>query len=132
MCNKALSLYFISPFEQFTTFFSEYQQDFISLMLTFYGISICYYAYILWSYFSKIDLGTEEVITAILKIIQTTTKVILNTNQVITFTLKVISTTTKVILSTNAMVSATAKVIRRSDHSHFKKYLNHYKSDLGH
>ena len=33
MYNTALSLYFIPPFEQFTTFFSEYQQDF-SLVLT--------------------------------------------------------------------------------------------------
>ena len=32
MYNTALSLYFIAPFEQFTTFFSEYQQDF-SLVL---------------------------------------------------------------------------------------------------
>ena len=32
MYNRALSLYFIPPFEQFTTYFSGYQQD-ISLML---------------------------------------------------------------------------------------------------
>ena len=31
MYNKAPSLYFIPPYEQFPTFFSEYQQDF-SLM----------------------------------------------------------------------------------------------------
>ena len=31
MYNKAPSLYFLPPYEQFPTFFSEYQQDF-SLM----------------------------------------------------------------------------------------------------
>ena len=30
MYTKALSLYFIPPFEQFPTFFSEYQQDFFA------------------------------------------------------------------------------------------------------
>ena len=35
--NKALSLYFILSFEQFTTFFYEYEQDF-SFMLTLYGM----------------------------------------------------------------------------------------------
>ena len=66
MCNKAPSLYFISPFEQFKTFFIEYQQDFISLMLTLYDINVCYYDYIFCSYFSKLIVTTEEVITATL------------------------------------------------------------------
>ena len=47
MCNKVLSLHFIPPFEQ--AFFGEYQQDFISLILTLYGINVCYYVYIFWS-----------------------------------------------------------------------------------
>ena len=50
MYNKVLSLYFIPPFEQFPTFFSEYKQDF-SLMLTLYGINLCYYFYIFSSNF---------------------------------------------------------------------------------
>ena len=56
-------LYCIPPFEQFTTFFSENQQDF-SLMLTLYGINVCYYFYILWGHFSKMIMTTEELITA--------------------------------------------------------------------
>ena len=52
----------------FKRFFCEYQQNFISLMLTFYGINVCYYVYISWSHFSKLILTTEEVITAIKKI----------------------------------------------------------------
>ena len=59
-------------------------------MLTLYGINVCYYGYIFWNHFSKLTLTTEEVITATLKIIQTTTKVILTTNEVITATLKVV------------------------------------------
>ena len=66
MYNKALSLYFIPPFEQFPMFFSEYKQDF-SLMVTLYGIYLCYYLYILSSHFSKVILTTEELITATLK-----------------------------------------------------------------
>ena len=41
--NKALCLYFIPPFEQFTTiFFSEYQQDFslIFIWYTFFYYSL--------------------------------------------------------------------------------------------
>ena len=61
MYNKALSLYFIPPFEQFSNvFFSEYKQDF-SLMV-WYKIF-----YNLLSHFSKVILTTEEVITATLK-----------------------------------------------------------------
>ena len=69
MCNKVLSLYFIPPFEQFATFFSEYQQDFILLILTLYGTNVCYYVYISWSHHLKLILTTEEVITATLKLI---------------------------------------------------------------
>ena len=69
MYNKALSLYFIHPFEQFPTFFSEYKQDFL-FMLTLYGINLCYYSYIFSSHFSKVILTTEEVITATLKLSQ--------------------------------------------------------------
>ena len=54
MYNKALSLYFIPPFEQFPAFFSEYKQDF-SLMVTL---------------FSKVILTTEEVLTATIKLSQ--------------------------------------------------------------
>ena len=36
-------------------------------MLTLYGISLCYYFYILSGHFSKVILTTEEVITATLK-----------------------------------------------------------------
>ena len=61
-------------------FFSEYLQDFIALMLTSYGINVCYYAYIFWSHSSKLILTTEEVITPTLKIIYTSIKVILDTN----------------------------------------------------
>ena len=75
MYTKAPSLHFIPPFEQCPNFFSENQQDF-SLMLTLYGINVCYYFYILWSHFSKVILTTEEVITATLKVISATTKVI--------------------------------------------------------
>ena len=64
MYYKALSLYFISPFEQFTTFFSEFQQDF-PLILTLYGVDFFYYFYILWSHFLKMILTSEEVITAL-------------------------------------------------------------------
>ena len=39
MYNKALSLYFINPFEQFPTFSSEYQRNF-SLMLTLHDINV--------------------------------------------------------------------------------------------
>ena len=60
MCNKALRLYFIPPFEQFTTFFSEYQQEFISLMLTFYGINVCYYVYIFLGPFFETDLHCSK------------------------------------------------------------------------
>ena len=66
--------------------FGEYQQDFISLMWTFYGINVCYYVYICWSHFSKLILTTKEVI-------------------------KKLSETTNVILATNKLVSATKKVI---------------------
>ena len=117
---------------------------------------------ILWSHFSKGILTTEEVITAIFKVISATTKVILATEEVIitnlnvisattkvilatgevsTVTLKVISAPTKVILVTDEMITATEKSSRqcnsylggwRSDHSHFRSYLSHYKGDLGH
>ena len=58
MYDKALRFYFIPRFEQFTTFFSEYQQD-LSLMLILYVISAP----------TKMTLTTEEVITATSKII---------------------------------------------------------------
>ena len=64
-------------------------------------------------------LATEEVSSATLKIIQTTTKVILTTEEVITTTLRVISATTKVILAT--------KEVRTHN---FKNDLSHYKSEL--
>ena len=83
----------------FQRFLSQHQQDF-SLMLTLYGINVCYYFYILWSHFSKVILTTEEVITAIFKVISVTTKVILVIEEVIIATLNVISVTTKVILAT--------------------------------
>ena len=76
MFNKlALSLYFIQPFKQFPTFFSECQQDF-SLMLTLYGINVCYYFYILWSHFSKVILTTEEMIKTSYQVISATTQFI--------------------------------------------------------
>ena len=87
MYNTALSLYFIHPFEQFTTFFSEYQQDF-SLMVTLKGTDFCYYFYILWSHFSKMILITEEVITASLKVISAITKEILAANKLVSATEK--------------------------------------------
>ena len=64
MYNEVLSLYFIPPFEPFTTLSNEYQHDFL-LMLTLYGINVCYDFYILWNLFSKMILTTEEVITAL-------------------------------------------------------------------
>ena len=65
---------------------SEFQQDF-SLMLTLYDINVFfYYFYILWSHFLKVILTTEEVNTAILKVILANTKVILVTDEVITAT----------------------------------------------
>ena len=76
-------------------------------MLTLYGINICYHFYILWSHFSKVILTTEEVITAIFKVISATTNVILATKEVITATLKVISVTTKVILATEEVITST-------------------------
>ena len=76
-------------------------------MLTLYSINVCYYFYILWSHFSKVILTTEEVITAIFKVISTTTKIILATEEVNTATLKVISATTKVILVTDEKITAT-------------------------
>ena len=57
-------------------------------MLTLYGINVCYYFYILWGHFSKVILTTEEVITAIFK-------VILVIEEVIITTLNIISATTK-------------------------------------
>ena len=56
-------------------------------------------------------LTTDEVITFILKVISTTTKVIFATEQVIRTTLKVISATTKVILTTEKVITAILKVI---------------------
>ena len=79
-------------------------------MLTLYGINVCYYFYILWSHFSKVILTTEEVITAIFKVISATTKVILATAEVITTILKVTSTTTKAILATEEINTATLTV----------------------
>ena len=58
-------------------------------------------------------LTFEEVITATLGI--------LTTEEVITITLKVISAITNVILATEEVITAT-----------LKKYLNHYKRDMGH
>ena len=58
-------------------------------------INVCYYFYILRSHFSKVILMTEEVITAIFKVISAATKVILTTENVIIATLNVISATTK-------------------------------------
>ena len=59
-------------------------------MLTLYGISVCYYFYILWSLFSKLILTTDELITATSEDISVTTKVILATEEVNTATLKII------------------------------------------
>ena len=56
-------------------------------MLILYGISVCYYFYILWSHFLKVSLITERLI-ATLKVISATAKVILGTEKVITTTLK--------------------------------------------
>ena len=90
----------------FQRFSSEYQQEF-SLMLTSYGINICYCFYFLWSHISKLILTTEKVITAAtLKVISATTKVILTTEEVIKTTLKVISATTKAILVTEEVITA--------------------------
>ena len=80
-------------------------------MLTLYGINVCYYFYILWGHFSKVILTTEEVITAIFKVISATTKVILVTEEVIIATLNVISATTKVILATEEVIITTLNVI---------------------
>ena len=60
-------------------------------------------------------------ITAILKNIQTTTKVILTTDEVITTTLFSYLSHYKSDLGHC-----------RSGHINFKSYLSHYKSDLGH
>ena len=79
-------------------------------MLTLYGINVCYYFYILWSHFSKVILTTEEVITAIFKVISTTTKVILATEKEIITNLNVISATTNGILATEEVITATLKV----------------------
>ena len=83
-------------------------------MVTLYGINVCFYFYILRSHFSKVILTTEEVITAILKVISATTKVILANEEVI------MHRNFKRYLSS------------WSDQSHFKSYLSHYTSDLGH
>ena len=93
----------------FQRFLGQYQQDF-SLMLTLYGINVSYYFYILWYHFSKVILTTEEVITAIFKVISATTKVILATEEVIIATLNVISATTKVILATAEVITTPLKV----------------------
>ena len=77
----------------FQRFLSQYQQDF-SLMLTLYGINVCYYFYILWSHFSKVILTTEEVITANFKVISATSKVILATEELIIATLNEVIVTT--------------------------------------
>ena len=88
MYNKALSLYFIPPYEQFPTFvFSEYNHDFL-LILFLYDINVCYYFYSLWCHFSKVILTTGEVITATVKVISATTKEVFATEEVITTTLK--------------------------------------------
>ena len=79
-------------------------------MLILYGINVCYYFYILWSHFSKVILTTEEVITAIFKVISATINVILANEVVITATLKVISVTTKVILATEEVITTTFKL----------------------
>ena len=111
MYNKALSFYCIPPFELFSTFcFSEYQKDFL-LMLTLYGINVCYYFHILSSHFSKDILTIEEVITATFKVISATTKVILANEEVTTATLNVISATTNVILATEEVTTVTLKII---------------------
>ena len=89
----------------FQRFLSEYQQAF-SLMLTLYDINVCYYFYILWSHFAKVILTTEEVITAIFKVISATTKVILATEEVIITNLNVISATTNLILATEEVITA--------------------------
>ena len=62
-------------------------------MLTLYGINVCYF-YILWSHFSQVILTTEEVITAIFKVISATTKGVLATEEVIIAIVNVISATT--------------------------------------
>ena len=102
-------MYCILSFEQFTAFSSEYQQDFISLIFNFLSLLLC--LHFLEQFFSKLILITEEVITAALNSILTTTKVILTTNEVITASLKVIWITTNVILATNKLVSTTEKSI---------------------
>ena len=89
-------------------------------MLTLYGINVCYYFYILWGHFSKVILTTEEVITAIFKVISATTKVILATEEVIITTLNVISATTKVI---SAIKNCCQPILRLS---------KPLQSDLGH
>ena len=123
MYNIALRLYLIPPFDEFpTVVFREYQQN-ISLMLTLYSINVFYYFYILRSYFSKVILTTEKVITAALKVISATTNVILATEEAITAYLKIISATTKVILATNKLMTPTKK-LSRSLHN-----LSHKKSD---
>ena len=90
----------------FQRFLCQYQQDF-SLMLTLYGINVCYYFYILWSHFSKVILTTAEVITPTLKVTSTTTKAILATEEVNKATLTVFSSTTNVILATDEVITAT-------------------------
>ena len=72
-------------------------------MVALYGINVCFYFFILWSHFSKVILTTEEVITAILKVISATTKVILANEEVIIATLNVISVV--------GQIRATLKVI---------------------
>ena len=79
-------------------------------MLTLYVINVRYYFNILWSHFSKVILTTEEVITAIFKVISATTKVILATEEVIITYLNVISATTNVILATEEVITAILKL----------------------
>ena len=85
-------------------------------------------------------MATEEVITGTLKVILATTTVILTTEEVITTSLKVISAVTKVILVTGEVITATDFLIFNLQKDQFnfvgmpeiKRYLNRFKSNLGH
>ena len=86
----------------------------------------------------------NEVITSSLIMISDTAKVIFATNKLMSATeatLKVIWATSKMILSTEEntatlkVIAATTNMIlatEKSDHSHFKRCLIHYQSDLSH
>ena len=90
MNNKALSLFFIPPFEQLPTCFlvniSRTSRSCLLYMVYIFVITFTFSGAISL----KMILTTEEVITATIKVISATTKVNLTTEEVITTTLNII------------------------------------------